>query len=209
MSKRLPIVIDTDGGVDDAADLWWALTSPLVEVVAATTVRGNVRTDAATANICRVLHAAGHDQIPVGVSVAVGPAPELRIPDFIHGADGLGARVRRLVVMSGVIARHGNALSLGEANIDPDQPGAAAFLAEPLAFCRRLGSSLTPSGESPRHDLLATMAAALPVVAGPVLPLAIQMAPGPALGVTIARRILPERATTPNRSSPPVSGPGR
>lgn len=286
MSEPLPIVIDTDGGVDDAAALWWALTSPLVEVIAITTVWGNVGLDAATANICRVLHAAGHDEIPVavGVSAAVGPAPELRVPDFIHGADGLGntyrpaapfgaidepavellarlianrpdeltlvtlgplstiatvveadpawaARVKRLVVMGGVVASHGNALPLGEANIAHDPWGAAAvvgaawstppllvgldvtheatlsdvewqalnrhatpaaaFLAEPLAFYRRLGSSLTPSGESPCHDLLATMAVALPVVDGPVLPLAIQTAPGPALGATIADRRAP------------------
>jgi inosine-uridine nucleoside N-ribohydrolase len=221
--------------------------------------------DTATANICRVLHAAGRDEIPVavGVSAAIGPAPELRVPDFIHGADGLGntnrpaapfgaivepavdllARlvaerpdeltlvtlvtlgplstiatvveadpdwaswVNRLVVMGGVIASHGNALPMGEANIAHDPRGAAAvvgatwstppllvgldvtheatlsdtewqvlarqatpaarFLAEPLAFYRRLGSSLTPSGESPCHDLLATMAAALPMGSRP------------------------------------------
>jgi purine nucleosidase len=211
-------------------------------------------------------------------------APELRVPDFIHGADGLGntnrpdapfgaidepvvdlltrlvaerpdeltlvtlgplstiATVveadpdwaspwRQLVVMGGVHASHGNALPMGEANIAHDPWGAAAvvgaawstppllvgldvtheatssdtewqvlgrqatpvarFLAEPLAFYRRLGSSLTPSGESPCHDLLATMAAALPVVDGPVLPLAVQTEPGPALSVTIADRRAP------------------
>ena len=67
MAEPLPIVIDTDGGVDDAAALWWALTSPLVEVVAITTVWGNVGIELATANVCRVLHAAGRDDIPVAV----------------------------------------------------------------------------------------------------------------------------------------------
>ena len=92
MTDPRPVIIDTDGGVDDAAALWWALTSPLVEVVAITTVWGNVGLDLATANVCRVLHAAGRDDIPVAVGAAgpVGPAPELRVPDFIHGADGLG-----------------------------------------------------------------------------------------------------------------------
>ena len=286
MGDARPIVIDTDGGVDDAAALWWALTSPTVEIVAITTVWGNVGIEIATANICRILHAAGRDDIPVaiGAGAAVGPAPELRIPDFIHGSDGLGntnrpaapfgatdepaldllarlvaerpgeltlvtlgplstvanavgadpawaAGVRRLVVMGGAIASHGNAMPAGEANIAHDPFGAAevvaaawaeppllvgldvtheatlsdaewqaldrratpaaAFLAEPLAFYRTFGSSLTPSGESPCHDLLATMAAALPVVDGPVLPLAIQTGPGPALGATVADRRAP------------------
>ncbi|MGZ4708331.1 MAG: nucleoside hydrolase, partial [Acidimicrobiales bacterium] len=92
MAEPLPIVIDTDGGVDDAAALWWALTSPLVEVVAVTTVWGNVGIDLATDNVCRVLHAAGRDDSPVAVGAGgpVGEAPDLRVPDFIHGADGLG-----------------------------------------------------------------------------------------------------------------------
>ena len=267
--------------------LWWALTSPLVEVVAITTVWGNVGLDLATANICRVLHAAGRDDIPVAVGAAgpVGAAPELRVPDFIHGADGLGdtnrpaapfgpgdepavelltrlvrerpgeltlvtlgplstiaelvrsdlawaSAVRELVVMGGAVASHGNALPAGEANIAHDPVGAAAvvgaawaappllvgldvtheatfsetewaaldrranpaaeFLAEPLAFYRRFGSSLTPTGESPCHDLLATMAVVMPdLVDAPVLPLAVVADPGPAWGATIADRRVP------------------
>jgi len=287
MTERLTIVIDTDGGVDDAAALWWALTSPLVDVVAITTVWGNVGIDLATANVCRVLHAAGRDDIPVAVGAGgpVGPAPELRVPDFIHGADGLGdtnrpaapfgavaepavdllARlvherpgeltvvtlgplstiaelvtadpswaggVRDLVAMGGAIASHGNALPAGEANVAHDPLGAslvvaaawpgpplligldvthdatlstaewavlerranpaADFLAEPLAFYQRFGSSLTPSGESPCHDLLAVMAVAIPeIVDAPVLPLAVVTDPGPAWGATIADRRVP------------------
>jgi purine nucleosidase len=64
---------------------------------------------------------------------------------------------------------------------------AAEFLAEPLAFCRRYGSSLTPTGESPCHDLLAVMAVAWPdLITAPVLPLAVVTTPGPAWGATIA-----------------------
>ncbi len=287
MAEPLPIVIDTDGGVDDAVALWWALTSPLVDVVAITTVWGNVGIELATANVCRVLHAAGRDDIPVAIGAGgpVGPAPELRIPDFIHGADGLGdtnrppapfgavdepavdllARlvadrpgeltlvtlgplstvaelvladrtwaggVRDLVVMGGAVASHGNALPAGEANVAHDPTGAsvvvgggwatppllvgldithdatlstaewdalgrranpaAEFLADPLTFYRRFGSSLTPTGESPCHDLLATMAVVMPeLIEAPVLPLAVVTDPGPAWGATIADRRVP------------------
>ena len=54
-----PVVIDTDGGVDDAVALWWALTDPGLDVVAITVVWGNVDVEIATASVLRVLHAAG------------------------------------------------------------------------------------------------------------------------------------------------------
>ncbi len=88
----LPVVIDTDGGVDDAVALWWALTDPALDVVAITVVWGNVDAHIAAASVLRVLHAAGRDDIPVAIGVAgpFVPAPELRPARFIHGDDGLG-----------------------------------------------------------------------------------------------------------------------
>ena len=96
MPDPVPIVIDTDGGVDDAAALWWALTSPLVEVVAITAVHGNIGVAGAAANVCRILHAAARPDIPVavGAAVPIGPTPALRPADFIHGRDGLGETYR-------------------------------------------------------------------------------------------------------------------
>jgi purine nucleosidase len=87
-----PVVIDTDGGVDDAVALWWALTDPALEVVAITVVWGNVPVEIATANVLRVLHAAGRDDVPVAVGARgpLPPAPDLRPATFIHGEDGLG-----------------------------------------------------------------------------------------------------------------------
>lgn len=86
------MVVDTDGGVDDAAALWWALTAPDVEVVAITVVHGNVPMAVAAANVGRVIEAAGRSGIPValGALAPMGPTPELRPADFIHGTDGLG-----------------------------------------------------------------------------------------------------------------------
>ncbi|MEZ5219739.1 MAG: nucleoside hydrolase [Ilumatobacteraceae bacterium] len=94
MATRL--LIDTDGGIDDAVALWWALTAPDVEVVAITTVHGNVDVETATANVCRILEAAGAPDIPVagGANEPFGPAPDLRPADFIHGTDGLGETFR-------------------------------------------------------------------------------------------------------------------
>jgi purine nucleosidase len=87
-----PVVIDTDGGVDDAVALWWALTDPALEVVAITVVWGNVPVEIAAANVLRVVHAAGRDDVPVAVGAhgPLRPAPDLRPATFIHGDDGLG-----------------------------------------------------------------------------------------------------------------------
>ncbi|MEY2435286.1 MAG: uridine nucleosidase [Acidimicrobiaceae bacterium] len=87
-----PVIIDTDGGVDDAAALWWALTDPRLDVVAITVVWGNVSLEVATASVLRVLEAAGRTDVPVAVGLGgpIGPAPELRPATFIHGEDGLG-----------------------------------------------------------------------------------------------------------------------
>ena len=52
-------MIDTDPGIDDAVALWWALTSPAVDVVAVTAVHGNVGVGLAAANAARILEAAG------------------------------------------------------------------------------------------------------------------------------------------------------
>ncbi len=88
----LPIVIDTDCGVDDAVALWWALTDPALDVVAVTAVWGNTGVLDAARNVGRVLRAAGRTDIPValGASGPIAAAPDLRRPAFIHGADGLG-----------------------------------------------------------------------------------------------------------------------
>ncbi len=95
MTRKL--VIDTDGGVDDAVALWWALTASDVEVVALTATWGNTDRDAAATNLCRILHAAGRPDIPValGATEPVGPAPLAHVAAHVHGNDGLGGHAHR------------------------------------------------------------------------------------------------------------------
>ena len=87
-----PLIIDTDGGVDDAVALWWALTDPGLDVVAVTVVWGNVPLPVAAHSVARVLAATGRTDVPMalGASSAVAVAPDLRPATFIHGEDGLG-----------------------------------------------------------------------------------------------------------------------
>jgi purine nucleosidase len=88
----VPIIFDSDGGVDDAAALWWACTHPDLEVVAVTAVAGNVDVAQAAINLATVLDAAGQGDVPVAVGAGrpVGPVPPMDRPKSIHGADGLG-----------------------------------------------------------------------------------------------------------------------
>ncbi|CAN5794880.1 nucleoside hydrolase [soil metagenome] len=95
MTRKL--VIDTDGGVDDAVALWWALLHPDVEVVALTATLGNTDRDAAAANLCRILHAAGRPDIPVALGAVepIGPSPLGHVAAHVHCDDGLGGHAHR------------------------------------------------------------------------------------------------------------------
>jgi inosine-uridine nucleoside N-ribohydrolase len=92
MTNRRRLIVDTDGGIDDAAALWWCLTHPSLEVVGVTTVWGNVGSRLATDNVLRILEAAGRNDVPValGEDGPIGAAPALGSAAWIHGDDGLG-----------------------------------------------------------------------------------------------------------------------
>lgn len=278
---RITMIIDTDGGVDDAVAILWAATSPRVDLIGISVVHGNVPMHQAGQNVCRILELAGRDDVPVALGEAdpYPSAPHLRPADFVHGVDGLGnthypepvltpsgehgvdlllrlvterpgevslvtigpltnvaraiardasfaPKVRELVVMGGAVTVPGNALPAAEANIAHDPEAAAVvvrapwsqppllvgldvthratftpgmlaaiessaqpfarYLAAPLRFYSDAGGTFCAPGEFPCHDLLAVLAACMPVVDADVLPLAVQHTPGPALGATVA-----------------------
>jgi purine nucleosidase len=87
-----PLILDTDGGVDDCAALWWALIDPGIDLIAVTTTGGAVSEQLAAASVLKVLAAAGRLDIPVAVGDpgTFGPTPALQPVDFIHGRDGQG-----------------------------------------------------------------------------------------------------------------------
>lgn len=83
------LVIDTDPGVDDAHAILMALANPEVNVIALTTVAGNVNLDLATRNAHIILEVAQKT-----VPVYRGCEDALVVPTarraISHGADGLG-----------------------------------------------------------------------------------------------------------------------
>ncbi|MDK3255073.1 nucleoside hydrolase [Blastococcus capsensis] len=91
MTDRIPLVIDTDPGIDDALAILLALASPEVELRLVTTVHGNVELAQVTENALRVLHLAGRADVPVAAgarSSLVHPQPERA--GHVHGETGLG-----------------------------------------------------------------------------------------------------------------------
>jgi inosine-uridine nucleoside N-ribohydrolase len=87
---RIPVIFDTDPGVDDAMALCFAMAHPRIELLGITTVYGNVTVQQASTNALYLTELAGRSMaVAQGASkplVKIGEVP----PDYIHGADGLG-----------------------------------------------------------------------------------------------------------------------
>lgn len=86
-----PMIIDTDGGVDDALAIVMALNSQQIDLKAITVLAGNIDVHQAAKNVLRVIDLVAPEQAPL---VAKGCTRPLVNPPFnaagIHGADGLG-----------------------------------------------------------------------------------------------------------------------
>jgi purine nucleosidase len=89
---RNGLILDTDGGVDDAQALLLLIAAGRAPD-AVTTVFGNVNLEAATQNILATLAVAGAD-IPVHKGAAAPLAQEIIHAWHIHGEDGLGGAPR-------------------------------------------------------------------------------------------------------------------
>ena len=89
-ADRIDLIIDTDPGADDVVALLLALASPQeLNVLALTTVAGNVRLDKTSRNARLAREWAGREEVPV---YAGAPKPLIRTPiyaDNIHGKEGM------------------------------------------------------------------------------------------------------------------------
>ncbi|HSL12409.1 MAG TPA: nucleoside hydrolase [Actinomycetota bacterium] len=85
-----PLILDVDTGVDDALAILYAVASPDVDLIACTSVMGNVTVERATTNTLAVLELAGHADVEVAVG-AERPLVQDHEPfPVVHGPDGLG-----------------------------------------------------------------------------------------------------------------------
>ncbi len=87
----IPVIIDTDPGIDDAIALALACASPEIDLLGVTTVGGNTGIENTTGNALRLLHLFGRDDVPVGAGAARALTYEADLGDpSIHGQGGLG-----------------------------------------------------------------------------------------------------------------------
>lgn len=102
--EKKKIVIDTDGGTDDAIAILMALNDPAYEVVMISAVAGNVCVEQAVKNVLTTIEHAYSYEPPVYQGSDRMLLKELQFAPEAHGSDGLGdvgLRPERLSVASG------------------------------------------------------------------------------------------------------------
>jgi len=92
-SRPLPLIIDSDPGLDDALAIGLAVARPELDLLAVTTVGGNADVRHCTENALRLLHAYGRSDIPVGEGAAGPLTGEVVRATAIHGEGGIGRTV--------------------------------------------------------------------------------------------------------------------
>ncbi len=85
----IPLLIDTDPGVDDALALLMAFDDPRHRVVGLTIAAGNVGLDHTVANALKLCDVAGVD-VPVFAGCAAPLLHPARDAAYVHGRDGFG-----------------------------------------------------------------------------------------------------------------------
>lgn len=88
---RSPYILDVDTGIDDALALALAVRSPEIDILAVTTLAGNVDVIKTTENTRRVLSWLGATDIPVHRGASRPLAKGLHIAAHVHEDDGLGS----------------------------------------------------------------------------------------------------------------------
>lgn len=86
----VPVVLDVDTGVDDAIAIAVAISSSEIDLVAISTVAGNVDVEKTTANTLAVLDHLGAGEIPVHRGASRPLGRPLHDAAHFHGLDGLG-----------------------------------------------------------------------------------------------------------------------
>ena len=87
--KRIPVWIDCDPGVDDAAAIVLANALPELEVLGISTVAGNAPLPLTTENALKICDLIGKDY-PVHPGADKPLLREYEYGESFHGADGLG-----------------------------------------------------------------------------------------------------------------------
>jgi inosine-uridine nucleoside N-ribohydrolase len=89
--SRLPIIIDTDPGIDDCLALLLALNSPELDVRGISISYGNTVVENAFRNCVEIIRRAKHPaRVPLGIGARRPLKRQLQVADDTHGPSGLG-----------------------------------------------------------------------------------------------------------------------
>lgn len=125
----LPLLIDTDPGIDDAIAIWLALASPEIKVLGLTAVLGNGAVGPCAENAIRVIDAAGRSDLPVHIGSGQPLTRSYARHGWgVHGSDGLGG------------------IGLPAPSRRPNGDDAVAYLAERLQRATPGSITLAPLG---------------------------------------------------------------
>ena len=87
--NKLPMLLDCDTGVDDAVAILFTKYLNTLELVAVTTVAGNVEVEHTTRNTLQVLELAGMGHVPVYAGASKPLLGETVTAHHVHGMNGL------------------------------------------------------------------------------------------------------------------------
>ena len=110
-----PVILDVDPGHDDAVALMLACGHPDLDLLAVTTVAGNVPIEKTTRNALRVLSLVGCDDVPVGRGASEPLERPLHTAEDIHGKSGLDGPVE-----------------IPDASFGPDERDAVALISDTI-----------------------------------------------------------------------------
>jgi ribosylpyrimidine nucleosidase len=111
---RIPIILDTDPGCDDAVAIMIAAKHPLLDLRAITVTAGNHILEKTTKNALLICSILGIDNVPIAAGMSGPIIRKQIIADDIHGETGLGN------------------FALGEPSINLDNRHAVALIIETL-----------------------------------------------------------------------------
>lgn len=107
--RPVPLIVDSDPGLDDALAIGLAVARPEIDLLAVTTVGGNADVRHRTENALRLLNAFGRSDIPVAEGAAGPLSGEVIRATAIHGESGIG---RTMLPKSAASARPEGAVAL-------------------------------------------------------------------------------------------------
>jgi inosine-uridine nucleoside N-ribohydrolase len=108
------VILDVDPGHDDAVAIMLACAAPALDLLAVTTVAGNVPLEKTTRNALRILSLIGHTNVPVAAGASSPLHRPLSTAENIHGESGLEGP------------------EIPDASFEPDERGATELIANTL-----------------------------------------------------------------------------